>query len=75
MRINRDLDSLLDAPDNCPNVPNEDQTDSDSDGLGNDCDPTPVPEPAQLAMLAAGVMGLSQLHRRRRKKGQRKRSP
>ncbi len=68
MGINRDLDSLLDAPDNCPAAPNDDQTDTDSDGLGDVCDPTPLPEPAQIAMLAVGVMGLNQLHRRRHAK-------
>jgi len=68
MGINRDLDNLLDLPDNCPSVPNNDQDDTDGDGLGNACDPTPVPEPGQLAMLAAGVIGLGQLERRRHAK-------
>jgi hypothetical protein len=68
MGINRDLDNHLDAPDNCPGVPNDDQADTDSDGLGNVCDPTPLPEPTQIAMLAAGVIGLNRLHRRRRAK-------
>jgi hypothetical protein len=68
MGINRDLDSLLDAPDNCPGVPNDDQTDTDDDGLGDACDPTPLPEPTQIAMLAAGAIGLGQLHRRRQAK-------
>jgi len=66
MGINRDLDNLLDAPDNCPGVPNDDQTDTDNDDLGDVCDPTPLPEPAQIAMLMAGVIALSRLHRRRR---------
>jgi YVTN family beta-propeller protein len=65
MGINRDLDNLLDAPDNCPGVPNDDQTDTDNDDLGDVCDPTPLPEPAQIAMLTAGVIALSRLHRRR----------
>jgi hypothetical protein len=73
MGINRDLDSLLDAPDNCPAEPNDDQTDTDDDGLGDACDPTPVPEPAQIAMLAAGVIGLNWLHRRRTARSQRRR--
>jgi hypothetical protein len=68
MGINRDLDNLLDAQDNCPGVPNDDQTNTDDDDLGDACDPTPVPEPSQIAMLAVGVMGLNQLHRRRQAK-------
>jgi DNA-binding beta-propeller fold protein YncE len=68
MGINRDLDNRLDALDNCPAVPSDDQTDSDDDGLGDVCDPTPVPEPAQIAMLAFGAIGLNQLHRRRQAK-------
>jgi YVTN family beta-propeller protein len=68
MGINRDLDNLLDAPDNCPGVPNDDQGDTDDDGLGDACDSTPLPEPAQIPMLAVGVIGLNQLHRRRRAK-------
>ncbi|MCH8083844.1 MAG: hypothetical protein IH885_06375, partial [Myxococcales bacterium] len=66
MGINRDLDNLLDDPDNCPSVPNDDQTDTDDDGLGDVCDPTPLPEPAQIAMLVVGAIALTQLNRWRR---------
>jgi len=38
MGINRDSDSLLDGVDNCPGVPNDDQTDTDGDGIGDPCD-------------------------------------
>jgi hypothetical protein len=34
-----DDDGILDTVDNCPTVPNEDQTDTDRDGQGNACDP------------------------------------
>ncbi|HYO99324.1 MAG TPA: thrombospondin type 3 repeat-containing protein [Pyrinomonadaceae bacterium] len=34
-----DGDGLPDATDNCPTVPNDDQTDTDGDGQGNACDP------------------------------------
>lgn len=33
-----DLDGIQDNRDNCPNVPNADQTDIDADGLGDMCD-------------------------------------
>ncbi len=65
MGINRDLDSLLDGPDNCPGVPNDDQLDTDTDGLGDPCDPTPLPEPGQILTLALGLLGLGGLNRRR----------
>jgi hypothetical protein len=34
-----DQDGVVDARDNCPNVPNPDQRDTDHDGLGDACDP------------------------------------
>ena len=34
-----DEDGILDAEDNCLDVPNADQRDSNSDGIGNRCDP------------------------------------
>lgn len=36
--VDRDLDGVLDALDNCPAVPNTDQVNSDSDGVGDTCD-------------------------------------
>jgi YVTN family beta-propeller protein len=71
MGINRDLDSLLDASDNCPSAPNDDQTDTDNDDLGDACDPTPLPEPSQVAVLAFGALLLNQLQRRRHEKRER----
>ncbi len=49
-------------------MPNNDQTDTDSDDLVDVCDQTPLPEHTQIAMLAAGAMALTQLHRRRQEK-------
>ncbi len=37
----RDGDGILDAEDNCPTIPNPDQTDNDSDGVGDACDSCP----------------------------------
>lgn len=40
----RDRDTVIDADDNCPDIPNRDQKDADGDGLGDVCDPYPCPE-------------------------------
>jgi hypothetical protein len=34
-----DLDTVCDAPDNCPTVANTDQANGDADSLGDECDP------------------------------------
>ncbi|MCH2184541.1 hypothetical protein MK280_01580 [Myxococcota bacterium] len=52
--IDRDLDTILDALDNCPGHDNLTQLDDDLDGLGDVCDPTPVPEPQMMTGLCFG---------------------
>ncbi len=37
-----DGDGVVDAADNCPDVPNADQDDADLDGIGDACAPTPA---------------------------------
>jgi hypothetical protein len=63
--INRDLDGRLDALDNCPGHPNDDQVDFDEDGLGDPCDPTPLPEPGLAAGLGMGLLVLAAVRRSR----------
>ena len=40
--IDTDGDGIPDNVDNCPLVPNPDQSDQDGDGIGDVCDPTPL---------------------------------
>ena len=43
-----DEDGISDAQDNCPNIPNPEQSDSDEDGIGDICDNCPnIPNPEQ----------------------------
>ncbi|MGE0478951.1 MAG: hypothetical protein AB7Q17_00640 [Phycisphaerae bacterium] len=39
--IDADADGVLDCDDNCPELPNADQSDADGDGEGDSCDATP----------------------------------
>ena len=66
--IDRDLDDVLDALDNCPGHKNLDQADADSDGLGDACDPEPtlVPEPGLGLGLGVGGTSLLALAARRK---------
>ena len=38
--VDRDEDAVLNLEDNCPGIPNSDQSDDNGDGIGNVCDPT-----------------------------------
>ena len=59
--IDRDLDGVLDAGDNCPGHANVGQSDGDSDGIGDVCDPAPstVPEPGVGVGVLIGALALS----------------
>ena len=48
-----DRDSVADAQDNCPDVPNADQKESDGDGVGDACDQCPA-TPANSAVSRTG---------------------
>jgi thrombospondin type 3 repeat protein len=39
--VDTDGDGIVDAHDNCPTIPNQDQHDEDGDGVGDVCDPCP----------------------------------
>ena len=55
--VDRDLDTVLDAIDNCPGRDNVGQSDGDFDGIGDVCDSAPmtVPEPGVALGLWVGV--------------------
>jgi ELWxxDGT repeat protein len=40
--VDRDLDTVIDEEDNCPDLPNPGQEDLDGDGFGDDCDCGPA---------------------------------
>ena len=60
-----DGDGYLNATDNCPAIPNDDQADGDDDGVGNVCDKCPddpnpngAPCPASIYDVKKGVTAL-----------------
>lgn len=54
LQPDRDRDGVIDACDNCPNLPNRLQLDSDGDGIGDVCDPQPLPPTTQPATPHSG---------------------
>ena len=65
MGINRDEDIVLDGLDNCPSVPNDDQTDTNMNNIGDACDPLFIPEPGQTLMLLSALPVLAWMGWRR----------
>ena len=53
--LDSDLDTVPDAVDKCPFVPNPDQSDLDGDGLGDVCDPDPNAFQALVQATVADV--------------------
>lgn len=54
--LDRDLDGVPDANDNCPEVPNGDQADDDRDGIGNACENSEAsPGPTHAARVVLRV--------------------
>ena len=59
----RDKDGIPDFRDNCPDVPNPDQTDKDHNGIGDACQQTPVifeppkPQPPAFSYKFIGTFG------------------
>jgi hypothetical protein len=58
--LEQDEDNTLEHADNCPQIPNPDQTDTDSDTIGDACDATPrgtVPPTITVTGLTADATG------------------
>lgn len=63
-----DSDCVPDPEDNCPGIPNPDQTDADSSGTGDACEPpVPVPEPGTVVLSLAGLASVLLVAQRRRR--------
>src|SRR5439155_25653435 len=54
-----DLDGVLDFVDNCPTVPNPDQTEANGDGFGDACVPPDFTPPQVLCGVSDGVWHIS----------------
>ncbi len=51
-----DLDTIEDALDNCPTVPNLNQADADNDGIGDACESVAVPDLRPSAIVGAALL-------------------
>lgn len=61
--VDTDEDGIPDERDNCPNIPNNQQTDSNHDGLGDACDPVTIaagPPPGSSASPTAAAQDADQ---------------
>ena len=54
-----DGDGIPNGQDNCPAIPNPDQSDADGDGVGDVCDDSPVPSVSKWGLVSVALLLLT----------------